>query len=347
MKLTNNYIRTHHIRTKRSNSFIADYTCKSFGETSDPNKMGLVQLESASLEASSSGTSSKLLYTNSSGSSASASRSSYNFLDRIKRSSTKLNSEIKKRMPSEQLTFTSVTQSLSESSGEIAEVLSKQFSLFKTSSSGGEQEVKVDTRDDGVTEVFQSFGSSAFGTKLASPSHRTSLLLDVIGVNSHQTSSPLHSIASNSSESWDESTMGSREFSLLDTAVSGDTDGDTATYFDDGFGDMDTAQYFGEGESQETRFDEFGEEDGFSAMGGVLLQIGSCNFKEELQSLTFDEDDYSVVSDAFRTQRENINSMGQNIGTLGQQKKVGPTPTVQAGAPGKRGILDAMFSCHG
>jgi hypothetical protein len=311
--------------------------------------MGLVQLESASLEASSSGTSSKLLYNNSSISSASddsASRSSFNFLDRIKQSSTKMNSEIQKRMPSEQLTFTSLTQSLSQSSGEIVEVLSKQFSLFKTSSSGGEQEVKFETRDDGETETFRSFGNSEFGTKSTSPDFRTSQLLDVFGANS-----PLHSIGSNSSvESWDEATMGSREFSLLDTVVSADedTDGETVDYFDDGetatyFGDADTAQYFGEGrspDSQDTaRFDDFTEEDGIAAIGGVLLQIGSCNFKEELASLTFEEDDYSVLSDAFR-----LHPMKQSMDTPGQQKKNGSTP---AGTPGKRGILDAMFSCHG
>ena len=313
--------------------------------------MGLVQLESASLEASSSGTSSKLLYNSSSVSSdsPSASQSSFNFLDRIKRSSTKMNSEIQKRMPSEQLTFTSLTQSLSQSSGEIAEVLSKQFSLFKTSSSGGEPEITFDARDDGETKAFRSFGKSEFGSKLTSPDHRTSQLLDVIGANS-----PLHSIGSNSSvESWDEATMGSREFSLLDAVPSGDedTDGETAEYFDDGetatyFGDTDTAQYFGEGRSPDsqdtTRFDDFAEEDGMAAIGGVLLQIGSCNFKEELASLTFEEDDYSVLSDAFR-----LHPMKQSMGTQGQQKKNGPTPTVQEGKHGKRGIFDAMFSCHG
>jgi hypothetical protein len=300
--------------------------------------MGLVQLESASLEASSSGTSSKLLYTNSSSvSSASpASRSSFNFLDRIKRSSTKMNSEIKKRMPIEQ-TFTSITESLSQSSGEIAEVFSKQFSLFKTSSSGGEQEVTFETRDDG-----------GIGAKVASPEHRTSHLHDVIGEKSHQLSSPLHSIGSNSSvESWDESTMGSREFSLLDTVPSGDEDGENAEYSDDGddatyFGDTDTAQYFGDARSPDsqdtTRFDDFAEEDGMAAIGGVLMQIGSCNFKEELATLHFEEDDYSVLSDAFR-----LNSMKN----FGLQKKEVPIPTVQGGAPGKRGILDAMFSCHG
>lgn len=305
--------------------------------------MGLVQLESASLEASSSGTSSKLLYNNSSVSSASAqaSRSSFNFLDRIKRSSTKMNSEIQKRIPVEQMTFTSVTQSLSQSSGEIVEVLSKQFSLFKTSSSGGEQEVRFETRDDYETEAFRGFGNSEFGDKTTSPSDRTNQLLDVIGANS-----PQHSIESNSSvESWDGTTTGSREFSLLDTAESGDEDfddGDTATYF----GDTDTAQYFGEGRSPDSHstkgFDEFVEEDGMAAIGGVLMQIGSCNFKEELASLTFEEDDYSVLSDAFR-----LKPMKENISTPGQQKKDGRTPTVQEGAPSKRGIFDAMFSCHG
>lgn len=255
-------------------------------------------------------------------------------------------------MPAEQMTFTSLTQSLSQSSGEIAEVLSKQFSLFKTSSSGGEQEVTFETRDDGETEAFRSFGKSEFGIKSTNPDHRTSQLLDVIGANS-----PVHSIGSNSSvESWDESTMGSREFSLLDTVPSGDeddedTDGETAEYFDDGetatyFGDTDTAQYFGEGRSPDsqdtTRFDDFAEENGMAAIGGVLMQIGSCNFKEELASLTFEEDDYSVLSDAFR-----LHPMKQNMGTPGQQKKNGPTPVVQEGTPGKRGILDAMFSCHG
>jgi hypothetical protein len=256
-----------------------------------------------------------------------------------------MNSEIKKRMPQEQLTFTSLTQSLSQSSGEIAEVLSKQFSLFKTSSSGGEQEVTFETRDDGETEALRSFGNSEFGTKTSSPDQRTSQLLDVIGANS-----PQHSIGSNSSvESWDESTMGSREFSLLDTVPSGDEDdedfddGDTATYF----GDTDTAQYFGEGrspDSQDTaRFDDFAEEDGMAAIGGVLMQIGSCNFKEELAaSFTFEEDDYSVLSDAFR-----LHPMKQSMVTPGQQKKDGPTPAVQGGAPEKRGIFDAMFSCHG
>jgi hypothetical protein len=242
-----------------------------------------------------------------------------------------------KRFPTEQ-TFTSLTESMSQTSGEITEVLSKQFSLFKTSSSGGEQEVLFETRDDGE-----------FGTKLASPEHRTSQLLDVAGAKPHQFSSPRHSIGSNSSvESWDESTMGSREFSLLDTVPSGDEDdedGETADYFDDGatyFGDTDTAQYFGEGrspDSQDTaRFDDFEEEGGMAAFGGVLMQIGSCNFKEELASLTFEEDDYSVLSDAFR-----LNSMKN----FGQKKKEGPIPTVKEGVPGKRGIFDAMFSCHG
>jgi hypothetical protein len=262
-------------------------------------------------------------------------------------------------MPAEQLTFTSVTQSLSQSSGEIAEVFSKQFSLFKTSSSGGEHGIAFETRDDGETEAYRSYrNSNEFGPRLTSPSHRTSQLLDVIGANSRQLSSPVHSIASNSSESWDEETMGSREFSLLDVVPSGDeadedTDGESATYFDDGetatyFGDADTAAYFGEGRSPDsqdsTRFDEFPEEDGMTAFGGVLLQIGSCNFKEELEGLTFDEDDYSVLSDAFRNQRENLNSMRQSIGMA---KKDDPTPTQQEGAPEKRSIFDAMFSCHG
>jgi hypothetical protein len=237
-----------------------------------------------------------------------------------------MNSEIKKRMPIEQ-TFTSITESLSQSSGEIAEVFSKQFSLFKTSSSGGEQEVTFETRDDG-----------GIGAKVASPEHRTSHLHDVIGEKSHQLSSPLHSIGSNSSvESWDESTMGSREFSLLDTVASGDED-DEATYF----GDADTAQYFDDARSPDsqdtTRFDEFAEEDGMAAMGSVLMQIGSCNFKEELATLNFEEDDYSVLSDAFR-----LDSMKN----FGHQKKEVPMPTVQEGVPGKRGIFDAMFSCHG
>jgi hypothetical protein len=262
-------------------------------------------------------------------------------------------------MPADQLTFTSVTQSLSQSSEEFAEVFSKQFSLFKTSSSGGEQGITFETRDDGETEAFRSYRNSAeFGPRVTSPSHRTSQLLDVIGANSHQLSSPLHSIASNSSEeSWDGSqTMGSREFSLLDAIPSGDegdedTDGESATYFDDGesnFGDADTAAYFGDGRSPDSqdspRFDEFPEEDGMTAFGGVLLQIGSCNFKEELEGLTFDEDDYSVLSDAFRNQRENLNSMRQSIGMA---KKNGPPPTLQEDTPKKRSIFDAMFSCHG
>jgi hypothetical protein len=240
-----------------------------------------------------------------------------------------MNSEIKKRMPSDQMTFTSLTQSMSQSSGEIVEVLSKQFSLFKTSSSGGEQEVTFETRDDGETEAFSGFEKSEFGTKSKNSDHQIQLL-DVIGA--------YPSRGSNSSvESWDESTMGSRDFSLLDTVPSGDEDddGETAEYFDDGetatyFGDTDTAQYFGEGRSPDsqdtTRFDDFAEEDGMAAIGGVLMQIGSCNFKEELASLTFEEDDYSVLSDAFR-----LHPMKQNMGTPGQQKKDGPTPAAKEG----------------
>jgi hypothetical protein len=268
-----------------------------------------------------------------------------------------MNKELQKRMPVDQLTFTSVTQSLSQSSEEFTEALSKQFSLFKTSSSN-EQEIVFEERDDS-TEYTDDHTESSWNntdfisTKFMMPDNRTSQLLDVIDAKNLPLSSPLHSLESNSSGSWDESTSDSREFSLLDTIVSGDEEDSEGS-----------ATEFGEGESPRTQesplqefefeeFEEFNEEDGLAALGGVLMQIGSCNFSDEMGfSSTYDEDDYSVMLGDFPTtvsgnHPDTISSKRKSVDSHGRLKKDGLLPPVHKDTPATRGFFGAMFSCHG
>lgn len=348
--------------------------------------MPVVRLQSASLESE----------PESSESSGSFSDSSFNLLQAIKRSSSHLSSEIQRRAPIDpkfydstlqggRLTFSTVTESLSQSSEELTEAFSKQFSLFKTSSNPSEQRAAVEevqeARHDNETAAFhrmlQSESESTEGYDTTSawteqgeqgifmgPSHRTHQLLDTIGSDAESESqSPLNSMASNSTEeSWtgdETAATGSRDFSLLDTLESQD-EASVSVGEAEGF-TTDGDTYYEEGDSPRSmgsEFEEYADEDGLAELGGILYQIGSCNAKP---SFSFD-DDYTVTSEIFPPREDSaqdraqrwIDKSGSYLGYQPEREirrmKGGPTEaTNMAGTPTNKdkGVLASLFSCQG
>jgi hypothetical protein len=142
--------------------------------------MTVMELQNAQLEA---------MRSNDSSSSTSSARSSFNLLDAIKRSSSKLSREMQKRVPIDpsehgnssinlkdvtRLTFSTISESLSASSEEMIETVSKTFKLFKnrkTNNRFDDYEEEYDDEEDEYYEeedeeddelVFQEFLNESF-----------------------------------------------------------------------------------------------------------------------------------------------------------------------------------------
>lgn len=317
-------------------------------------------------------------------------------MEAMKRSSNRVSDEIRKRLPIDskvyngkqremsRLTFSTVSESVSQSSEDLTEAFSKQFSLFKTSSSAqSERAIIEELRNDSETEAFRSTGpskSSSSGEyddttsawtegehgKFMSPTHRTDHLLNVIGSTGESQSnfsSPLQSIASSSSQgSWEEETQatGSRDYSLLDNILGSLDDGSTAGYATEGGATTDgNTTLFGDGDSIESEFEEFSEEDGLRALAGVLYQIGSCNLVDAKTANSFD--DFSVTSEVFPplSVRERPLPIPETKSYLGfnQDREVRKMKEAAAGARRQQGgregtpiaqrIFESIFKCTG
>jgi len=296
--------------------------------------MPVIRLQNASLERN------QLIGDLESNSTSSSSKSSFNLLDAIKKSSSKTYGEFRKRIPVDptagktaHLAFTSLTESLSQSSGELTEALANSFSLFRASSSQRKSEEEEIREDDSMLKNmhrWEAFPGFPEERDIWSPTDqrsdfldRTHDLLDQLGgpksppnqASRASISSALYSVPSTDSEGSDFDGEGTANggHSLFDRLGSKDSEDDEVT--DE---ESDDEENFDDDSprSQESAFDEFREvEDGLAVIGNVMYELGTCNFNESLLRNEVDfEDDYSVDSDVFPALLETITpSRGRSL----------------------------------
>ena len=250
------------------------------------------------------------------------------------------------------LSFVSLTESMSMSSEEMAETVTKTFSLFSRPSedSSNDSDTLV-YEDDGASETIEveleskaSTISSTVTTTMMSPSERAERLLDRLMTTIEESpnikdesnaESPLRSLTSGSEVTSDEEgeEEGSRVVSLLDTVNSlydddsDDSDGTDSTGTDGG-----TPTSLG----TTTLFEDFPEdvEDALAAIGGAVYRLGSCDFQNMNAHIVDDEIRGRVVG--------SIQKPSISISTKGLAKMVPP----DAREKGKN-FFQEMFRCGG
>jgi hypothetical protein len=280
-------------------------------------------------------------------SSSASSKSSFNILDSIKRSSLRINSEMKKRINFDLskgkdgglgLAMASITESMSMSSDEMAEAVTKTFSIFKGISEESRQEDDLDDDDDdGTIETFEVALSER--SSLLSPSERAERLLERLMTSIQSKSpqeesdveSPLHSLASDCDDSSDDEGQGSRVMSLLDRKDSGDhaqfeLDRDGSGSDSDG----------GSPSSTETNFNEFPDEleDALAAIGGAVYRLGSCNFQNLNSGF---EDDFSIAAFPANLAQKARNALSR------REVEIVPVDT----PPKNKDFFEELFGCGG
>ena len=249
-------------------------------------------------------------------------KASYNLFDAIKRTSSRLRTRKSTDAPQESdeeaHTYTGMTASMSHSSEGMAPQVSKNFSLFNTTSLTSQESRPFDEQKpiSDVSEprrIIQEFLSQSIDEsddddtdwrppaifrdqpeereRLMSPAERTSQILHNLAspASTATTTSPrfedIAPVYSTEASSWDQEDVASG--SLLDADLN--TDGESVESLLEEDDDDESAQ------SQDTKFDEYGEEEGIAAFGAILYQIGTCTFQNEVD---FDEEDeeYSLES---------------------------------------------------
>jgi hypothetical protein len=306
---------------------------ESSTETTTSDISAVSKVISSESSKDSSGSSEHASDTSQSGSSAS--KSSFNLLDTIKRSSNKLNREFKKRVKANGsstsigtksgkgggLTFATITESLSASSEEMMESMTKTFAMFKPPESNvgsvaesrqdfesknydlDEDDEEYDWTAVAVPRGFHDGAPSDHSSAIMCPPsvRRDRLLAGRSGEDETRIESPLHSPRSESS---DDSSIGeedgSRAVSLLDTTDSRDyasnSDGEGSGSDSDEEGDTPRS-------TDSVMYEDYLEMDALAAISGVVYQIGSCNFRDLKADFAADllDDDYSVGSGVFPT----------------------------------------------
>lgn len=244
----------------------------------------------------------------------SSSSSSFNIIDNIKKTSNKLKSEFKKRvynndgsfssLKSGAVTFATITESLSASSDEMIDSMAKTFNKFKSPRSPTSSTFETKTYDIEDEEDDEEYAWSAVPlpksfdhVEISTPSGNVkrkaketfSKQMSITSKNSSNDESQLLSPSSESSENSSFEEEGSRDVSLLDHSASRDDEADDNEYLSDS--DTDSQQSTG------SYSDDYSEMDALAALGGVMYQIGSCNFRDIKAGLA--DDEYSVSSETF------------------------------------------------
>jgi hypothetical protein len=302
-----------------------------------------------------------------------ASKGSFNLLDNIKQASSKsphgkheLNSNPTPSWKGEPTTrvadrleqgFTSITESLSNSSEELTNAVKETFSLFKTSSSHPDplslEESRLDnnTYDDSYDEWAAAFTARTGDSlehhrrlkqtpahrkvvkdeeTLMSPSERAFRILDNLKTNettntedehAESVSSPLHSVESEEERttySWEED---SAEDASRDVSLLDTDEAETpGLTFDD---DDDTFSKFDSPMNPvESFLDELAEAESIQALGGIVYKLGTCSFRGMEKDVDY-EDDYTIMSDVFDQQP----GTGQQL-IRGRSMSPRPLPTV-------------------
>lgn len=284
---------------------------------------------------------------------SSTSRSSFNLLDTIKRSSVK--SPLKRMLPKGQdkdltgfATFADVT--LSHSSSELSEKVAKSFSLIKISSDPAKlDELNGERQDEHEIEFhydndeFESPWNQPFraGDSMEMHEKNTHLQKQQVFIGAaERTFRVLDAATTDSTEevtqtpssvtSWgDGAAENSRGHSLLDSIGShaeetqpDETDGEEDFDYDDY--DEDDRSNFSDVHSPlnavESFLDELADADGIQTIGGLILNLGSCNAE-----LTNSEDDFSVECPA-------VGESQRQRGRSTSPRTVGPPDSVPAAA---------------
>lgn len=279
-----------------------------------------------------------------------ASKSSFNLLHTIKLSSNSINREFKKRVNQGKeyssngsiasiatrstRTFTTITESLSASSEELSEAMSKTIAMFTGSQ----------PHDDSFSESPQEYDEASFDLDEDDEEYDwTAVAVPKSFINPSQSmdsdrDSPLHSLSSDESdiESLDGGEDESRDVSLLDNSASQDEESDS---------DSESETYSLKS-SDSIFYDEFTEMDALATLGGVVYQIGSCNFQD--LKVDFD-DDYSVEGDNFRPNAKPT----RTAGTANKRPPQVASFLQQLGfaedskSPRAKAFFQSMFSCGG
>jgi len=281
------------------------------------------------------------------------SKSSFGFLDSIKRSSSKLNHELKKRISRKErklsslkkkgsmdsgtigsrsgMTFTTIAESLSSSSEELSVAVFKTFSMLQEAHLGNFDPVhEVEYEDDDDDESY-GFGSNndgdAYGWhKIAFPNGKDKGDIALKASTSEETE-PTSPASSEATSQCDES---SRDVSLFDEYS------DESSY-DSEYGsdsDSDDDRTFQTTDSM--FYDDFADLDAFAVLGETLYSMGTCNFE-------------SIKSDLVQEVEEE-----QTVATEGATKMpahrifpAGAVASATSTKPKKPGFFESMFACHG
>ena len=285
----------------------------------------------------SSGSSSGSSGSDSSGNSTNSSTSSFSFMESFKESSKQFNSEIRKRLPgydpkknlssqgSASLTFATLTESMSMSSEEMVEAVSKTFSLLGYPSEADTSSSDEDEEDGSLLSQERLNRQMA----LLSPGDRANSLLETIASLDENTDDE-------EEISGDED--GSRGISLLDVAESRDDEDIHSDEDEDEFDSDDDS------DQSELNFDGFPEE-ALAALNGAIYAIGNCNFSNLDAEV---EEEYPFPNSEVPAFAKRHVERKENVATILSQGKPAKVAVDTPKATARKGLIDTLFhQCGG